>query len=52
MKPLDLNYSKDSITFANRHFISLVKTDKITWLESENHLKKVRKEKLEDLRKL
>ena len=33
-------------------FISLKKTDSIDWLESEDHIKKVRKEKLENIKKI
>ena len=41
---------------ATRHamgkFLSLMKTTDIEWLESEDHIRKVRKEKLENLKKV
>lgn len=45
-------YTDDSIKGAKESFNSLKITSEIEWLESEDHIKKVRKEKLESLKKL
>lgn len=37
---------------AKKRFVSLIETDAIEWLEGENHLKDVRKEKLKNLKKI
>lgn len=45
-------WKTESIKKYESEFISLTKTDKIEWLESEEDIKKIRKEKLENLKKL
>ena len=42
-------YKKDSKERAENDFISLKLTSEIEWLESEDHIKKLRKEKLDKL---
>ena len=45
-------YKKDSKERAENDFISLKLTSEIEWLESEDHIKKLRKEKLDKLNKI
>lgn len=42
----------DSVQVMEKNFLSLKKTNEIDWLESEDHIKKLRKEKLENLKKI
>ena len=42
----------DADSFVRNRFVSVVKTSDITWLESEQSIKDMRKEKLEQLNKL
>jgi len=46
------SYREDSTSYAKDNFVSLVLTTNIEWLEGEDHLKKVRKEKLDNIKKL
>lgn len=46
------NWKTDSKEKSKLDFISLITTDKVEWLESEEDIKKIRKEKLENLKKL
>jgi hypothetical protein len=43
---------KQSIINAKANFVTLVLTNKIEWLEGEDQIKKKRKEKLEQLKKI
>lgn len=52
VESLNPNYKEDSISYAYKKFVSLMKTSEIEWLESEDHIKKIRKEKLEKIKKL
>lgn len=51
IEPFNIHYSNDAIKSAKDKFISLRFTTDITWLEGEDHLRKVRKEKLEKIKK-
>lgn len=46
------SYKRDSKEKAENDFISLKLTSEIEWLESEDHIKKLRKEKLDKLNKV
>lgn len=46
------SYKKDSEEKAKDNFISLKLTSEINWLESEDYIKKLRKEKLDKINKI
>lgn len=46
------SWKKDSVEAAQNNFITLIETKNVEWLESEEDIKKIRKEKLENLKKL
>ena len=46
------NWKSETIERVRNNFITLMLTNKIEWLESEDDIKKIRKEKLENLKKL
>jgi len=52
IEPLNSNYIGKSIEYSRDSFLTLMATQDITWLENEDHLKKLRKEKLESLKKI
>lgn len=52
VEPLKRSYSSDAIDNARNNFISLKLTNDIEWLEGEEHLRKLRKEKLEKIKKI
>lgn len=52
VESLNPSYREDSISYAKKKFVSLMLTSEIEWLESEDHIKKIRKEKLESLKKI
>ena len=52
IEPLNSNYIGKSIEYSRGSFLTLMATQDITWLENEDHLKKLRKEKLESLKKI
>lgn len=52
VESLNPNYKEDSISYAYKKFVSLMETSDIIWLESEDNIKKIRKEKLEQIKKL
>lgn len=46
------SWKDDTIDKVKNSFITLVQTNNIEWLESEEDIKRIRKEKLENLKKL
>lgn len=52
VESLSPNYKEDSISYAKKRFVTLLQTSDIEWLESEDNIKKLRKEKLEQLKKI
>lgn len=52
IEPLDKNESTEAIKQAKNNFVSLILTQNIEWLEGENSIKRIRKEKLEKLEKI
>ena len=46
------SWRTETIERVKNNFITLMLTNKIEWLESEEDIKKIRKEKLENLKKL
>lgn len=52
IEPLNKSYSSESNEKAKNNFISLKLTSEIEWLESEDHIKKLRKEKLDQINKI
>lgn len=52
IEPVYKNYLETSIEKANEHFVSLKLTADIDWLESEDYIRKTRKEKLDKLKKI
>jgi len=51
IEPFDKYYKNDSIMYAKQDFKSLILTSEIEWLKSEDHIKKLRKEKLDKINK-
>lgn len=51
IEPFNKRYSSKAIELANENFLTLKTTSKIEWLESEDYIKKLRKEKLDVLNK-
>jgi len=52
IEPFQTSMVEETITKAKEDFMSLRLTSDIEWLESEDHMKKLRKEKLENLKKI
>jgi len=52
IEPFNKNYISGSLKNAKDSFLTLRKTNDIEWLESEDNIRKIRKEKLENLKKL
>lgn len=52
IEPLNKNYISESKLRVNNSFLTLMKTNEIEWLESEDSIRKIRKEKLDNLKKL
>jgi hypothetical protein len=52
IEPFNKTYNNEAIEWARKNFLSLMKTTDIEWLESEDYIRKVRKEKLENLKKV
>jgi len=52
VEAISSTYRENSIGYAKDKFISLKLTSEINWLESEDHIKKLRKEKLDKINKI
>jgi hypothetical protein len=52
IEPINKKYLTQANEQANERFLSLRLTSEIKWLESEDYIRKLRKEKLENLKKL
>lgn len=52
IEPIDKSSSINAIKYITRNFITLKETENIDWLESEDAIKKSRKEKLENINKI
>lgn len=52
IEAISKNHEKDSSSRARNEFLSLKLYSEIEWLESEDHIKKLRKEKLAQINKI
>jgi hypothetical protein len=52
IEPLDKRYNSEANEKSKDSFISLRLTNEIEWLESEDHIKRLRKEKLDQINKI